>query len=204
LQRLKDKLSRLNNEGSSIEEMEKKFMLLTQEFKNKSEELNKLRRENERLEKIMKEQSEHIDGKKRAIVDEIANAELHVNTLQEENDQKEAEIHAHNDKMDGLQDTIRKGKSAEIELEKLRKWKERKTAKIREEQKAFEDDLRRKVNLEAEHAKQEQKYRTLHQDLKDQSSLLVKVKLTKWMTWMPLFSMMSLLRRDMLGCLNRC
>lgn len=130
LERLQARLTKMNDEGSGLEEVHSSYQLLSEEFKLKSEALTRAKLENENLKTEHRGLCETVDVERQTKMERISSLENNLHQVLVENDKFTEELELQGEKRDEMEGVLAKGKQAESEVEKMRRMVDRKRAMV--------------------------------------------------------------------------
>lgn len=178
LGRLQERLDSMNNEGGQIDQLETKYGLLIQTFKSKSEVLKRVKLDNLNLEEEYKLMSTNINAEKQGnlyfkseLLNKIGRLESDIKYESARNEILDESLKKNGNRLEMVKEVATKSNSSQIELEKLKKWLDRRTTKSKEDSEAVSALASRRSQVEAEVAEKEGRLKVIADDLKEQSRL---------------------------------
>jgi len=169
LQKLKEKLAKMNDEGSSLDQLERNYLLLTQEFKLRSADLNKAKLENEQLKKEFTDNSGNIDIERQALMQQITKLERTLEEKAKQNERLTQDLQLQGEKVLEVDNVLVKGNQIKTELERMDKIVESKRATVSQAEKELASLSLTIQKKKETHAALEQRLAGLHEELKKES-----------------------------------
>ena len=165
LQLLKAKLQQMNDEGSSLGELEKQYQLLSLEFKAKSETLKRHQEDNTNLKIDYSKLSAITEPEKITLNDRLVSLYMEIEKALRLNDKRAEDLKGTHTSLDIAKEIQSKGQKGKDELERAQAWLEKKLKQKEIEISKVKDAERIQEEKEKDMSQLEAKVKTLKDEI---------------------------------------
>ena len=165
LQLLKAKLQQMNDEGSSLGELEKQYQLLSLEFKAKSETLKRHQEDNTNLKIDYSKLSAITEPEKITLNDRLVSLNMQIEKALRLNDKRAEDLTGTHTSLDIAKEIQSKGQKGKDELERAQAWLEKKLKQKEIEISMVKDAERIQEEKEKDMSQLEAKVKTLKDEI---------------------------------------
>lgn len=165
LQLLKAKLQQMNDEGSSLGELEKQYQLLSLEFKAKSETLKRHQEDNTNLKIDYSKLSAITEPEKITLNDRLVSLNMQIEKALRLNDKRAEDLKGTHTSLDIAKEIQSKGQKGKDELERAQAWLEKKLKQKEIEISMVKDAERIQEEKEKDMSQLEAKVKTLKDEI---------------------------------------